>query len=60
MRHLIHMEWQLTYCGINPWTTVGTRLTSTQALVTCKDCESTRALVEDIHEATPDQFAEST
>lgn len=55
MRHLLHREWQTTYCGENPQ---GLHMTSTVSLAECPRCMNNLRLLADIVTSTPDQFRE--
>ena len=56
MRHLIHREWQTTHCGQNP---IGLEMTSTPALVSCRECSSVYQLLQDIQTAEPAAWEDS-
>lgn len=52
--HLLHREWQTTYCGKS---TYGLRNTSTMAMVSCGNCYQVYTTLREIDHAKPEQFA---
>lgn len=54
--HLLHPQWQTTYCGWGPRNVE--MITTTEQYVTCPQCIDAHKLMREIDEAEPHHFSD--